>query len=256
DDKKAKECMLKAERFAEDSYDWISCAEARIELFNDKIKGQECLLKAEERVNSSVMAIGCAEGWKSINDDKKAKECMLKAEKLAKNLYDRDSCVEAWLEMFNIKKEIIDTNNPISKAFGYRLGQKFEIIPTTENEKMQDGTPCYQIKPTKTFRKFNDYYVLITPKTHLIYSIQARFFRLDGGASKEKAVVFELLKDKYGYENVVDNDSIKIRNRGIMLFTTASDTGLYIVYADKILHEQAKNECISIEKSKTDSSDL
>jgi len=56
-------------------------------------------------------------------------------------------------------------------GFGLKLGDKFDLGTSIGESALTDGTPMYKFEASKEFRSFNNYYVIVTPKTHRIYSI-------------------------------------------------------------------------------------
>lgn len=91
----------------------------------------------------------------------------------------------------------------ITGAFGVEFGDVFHPTEQTETADLTDGTTGYKFTPKKGFREFSDFYVLITPKTHKVYSIWA-VAKLRGieQARHEREVVFKILNEKYGPDDL------------------------------------------------------
>ena len=85
-------------------------------------------------------------------------------------------------------------------AFGLKLGDVFDPEKATGRTKSPEGKVIhYGIKPMIPFRSMHDYYVRITPKTKRIYAIWAKgVLGSSGAAKKEKTIILDFLKEKYG----------------------------------------------------------
>ena len=86
----------------------------------------------------------------------------------------------------------------IQGAFGFHLGESFKPASATDNMTIATGETLYRIKPKEKFRKFNTYYVLITPVGKKIYGIWAEVdLKNRPQAEREFKVVLTLLEKKY-----------------------------------------------------------
>jgi hypothetical protein len=152
--------------------------------------------------------------------------------------------------------------NKISSAFGLSLGADFDIKSSTGESSLTDGTPLYLFEASKTFRSFNNYYVLVTPKTQKIYSIWGiGEFENTPSCKKEQALIMAILKSKYGEPNKKSKKReiqiISQDNREIMTKCSGySDVTIEIRYTDKALQLIAEDERIVLESEKLDSSAL
>lgn len=153
----------------------------------------------------------------------------------------------------------------ISEAFGIKLGQVFAPSGAIGKNSLTDGTPLYRFSPKKKFRSFSIYYVLITPKTHKVYSIWGvGNMENDPSCKKEQALVMAILQKKYGKvakdELVLKLYDIKNIDQGNRYVLTKCsgflDVSLDIRYIDKRLQTLAESERILIESEKVDSSGL
>lgn len=153
----------------------------------------------------------------------------------------------------------------ISGAFGIKLGQVFDPSGSIGKGSLTDGTPMYQFSPKKKFRSFSTYYVLITPKTHKVYSIWG-IGNMENNPSckKEQALVMAILQKKYGkvekdelFSSLYDMKNIDQGNRYVLTKCSGfSDVWIDIRYKDKKLATLAENERILLESEKVDSSGL
>ncbi|MHC4455340.1 MAG: hypothetical protein ACYSWS_11725 [Planctomycetota bacterium] len=89
----------------------------------------------------------------------------------------------------------------IMGAFGVKFGDYFDPSSAIGSGELKGKTPIYQFNPEKKFRSFDRYFVMITPKTHKIYSIWGVGRTRDGNydkCKKEYALIMELLQKRYG----------------------------------------------------------
>jgi hypothetical protein len=101
----------------------------------------------------------------------------------------------------------------IEGAFGMKLGDTFDPSSAIRILEGKDGIPSYQFNPTNVFRSFKNYFVMVTPKTHQIYSIWAVGKIDDLRAGKEEqAKVMELIRKQFG-KNETDETSTVCRFR-------------------------------------------
>lgn len=150
-------------------------------------------------------------------------------------------------------------------AFGMELGATFDPSVTIGKGSLTDGTPMYQFRPEKKFRSFDRYFVMITPKTHKIYSIWGigDVENTEVG-KKEQAVLMTILQKKYGkpekeglFNSIMDAKQIDQGNRYIIVKVSGfMDVTIDIRYYDRKLRELAEKERIELEASKVDDSSL
>jgi hypothetical protein len=153
----------------------------------------------------------------------------------------------------------------IDGAFGMKLGDEFDPSQAIGTSETSDGSPMYEFGVINGFRSFTRYYVLITPSTHKIYCIWGigKVANTPTG-QKEKSVVMELLKQKYGEtdsERVMDvlrdAKTISKGNRAVMTKLTGfMDVVIEIRYYDFKLQEVAEKERLLTEVKKVDGSEL
>ena len=152
----------------------------------------------------------------------------------------------------------------ISGAFGVKLGQKFTPSSAIAEIIGESKDLRYTFHPKKPFRSFNNYYVSITPKTHLVYAIWGIGPINNGGScQKEKDLVMSILEEKYGKRVkslVQDRGAINRGNRIIAILCDKSKSNksnlILIGYTDVKLGKLAEKERLNLEKSKVDSSGL
>ncbi len=158
----------------------------------------------------------------------------------------------------------------IMGAFGIQLGDYFDTSSAIGTGELEDGTPMYQFSPEKKFRSFDDYYVLITPKTHKIYGIWGIGTAENSQkCEKEQALIMDLLKKKYGvkekegfFDPVTGAKNIDQGNRDVTVkcsgFRDMSfvDMSINIRYYDRELKKLAEEERLEIVGSKVDDSGL
>lgn len=160
---------------------------------------------------------------------------------------------------------IVNAGEKITGAFGVNLGQVFNPDSAIGENSLTDGTPMYEFKPTKTFRSFTRYYVLITPISNKIYAIWGIGpMENDPICTKEQKLIMAILQDKYEkqekedlFSNLYDIEKISQGDRFIITKCNGfSDVTLDIRYYDNNLEKLAENERIKYESKKLDSSGL
>ena len=153
----------------------------------------------------------------------------------------------------------------IKGAFGIELGSSFDPTSAIGTGSLTDGTPMYKFTPSKSFRSFSDYYVLITPQTNKVYAIWGiGDSENDPSCKKEQALVMAILQKKYGKpesdaltSSLYDIKQIDQGNRFVLTKCSGfTDVSLDIRYKDKELEKLAEQERIIIESEKVDSSGL
>ena len=161
--------------------------------------------------------------------------------------------------------ELAYAEEKIQGAFGIKLGQVFELSNAVGQNSLTDGTPMYEFSPEKRFRSFSRYYVLITPRSHKVYSIWGIGNQEnDPSCKKEQALIMAILQRKYGK---IEEDKIssslfdikQIDQGGRYIITKCSgfsNVTIDIRYKDKGLAALAENERIQIESESVDSSSL
>ena len=145
----------------------------------------------------------------------------------------------------------------IEEAFGKKFGDVFDPATAIGKTETRDGVPIYQFTPDKPFRSLTKYTVLITPKTHRIYSISGigSFGNNREAANKEVSIIKELLKQKYpkasdsnGFlESFLDgfngSSTFKTGSRTVIAEVTGnSDIRVEIRYNDDDLKKATKME--------------
>jgi hypothetical protein len=158
-----------------------------------------------------------------------------------------------------------EAQEKIDGAFGIALGQVFNPSIALGEASLTDGTPMYQFSPTKEFRSFSRYFVLITPETNKVYSIWGLGnVENTPTCEKEQKLVMAILSDKYGNEEkqglLSDLYDMKMITQGDRTIITKcsgfTDITMEIRYKDSQLQELAENERIKLESKKLDSSGL
>lgn len=226
-------------------------------IFNE-IKKREDLKRAADAEKQEKLRL---EHLKE-EETREAKRLEFEKERRAKRLKEENrklrsvkQCSKEW----STRKE-----GAISGAFGITFGCKFNPDFSIGQGSLKDGTPMYMFQPVNKFRSFNQYFVMITPKTHLVYSIWAigNIKNTETG-KKEQAVIVSLLEQKYGKQeenNLVPNlyDAVLIRqsDRDIMVKVSGvfNDHTIDIRYFDNEIKALAEKERIEIESKKVDSS--
>lgn len=160
---------------------------------------------------------------------------------------------------------VVIAEDRINGAFGMNLGQTFDPEMAIGKASLTDGTPMYRFVPKKKFRSFSHYYVLITPKSHIVYAIWGiGEIKNTSVCKKEQKLLMSILKDKYGKEkkkdfvsSLYDADIITHGDRYVMTKCTGfSNVTVEIRYNDNEYKELAENERIESEIKTLDSSGL
>lgn len=159
----------------------------------------------------------------------------------------------------------VPATDKIEAAFGRELGAYYDPSFAAGTSTLTDGTPLYEFNPASGFRSFDHYYVLITPKTHRIYSIWAtESLNNMEMAKKEQAVVMEMLKEKYGAPSAPGladiMASVQQIDQGSRYVLTRiddnADVTLSIRYDDNDIEKIAEQERIADQIQKTDKTGL
>jgi hypothetical protein len=153
----------------------------------------------------------------------------------------------------------------ITGAFGINLGDKFDFDMKIGAGELTDGTPLHKFYPSKSFRSFENYYVLTTPKTGIVYGIWGiGSMENQSKSKKEQALIMSILEDKYGkadkdglFSEIEGEKRIDQGNRYIIVNIEGfSDVTIDIRYYDSELKKLAEKERVELESSKLDSSGL
>lgn len=158
-----------------------------------------------------------------------------------------------------------DKQEKIDGAFGMKLGDVLQPANVIGKSETTDGTPMYEFSPSKPFRSFTNYYVLITPTTHKIYEVWGIGSVANTETGKnEQALIMELLQKKYGagekpgiMDTIGDAKRISQGTRHVVTkINGLFDVKLEIRYIDTELEDVAEKERIASEKQKVDPSGL
>ncbi len=165
----------------------------------------------------------------------------------------------------NFSMKDAHSQEKIAGAFSINLGDDFEPSKAIGKGVLTDGTPMYQFAPQKKFRSFSRYFVLITPKTHKVYSIWG-IGNIENSPTceKEQKLLMAILQKKYGkqqkkdlFSSLYDAEMINQGERYISTKCTGfSNVTIDIRYKDQKLEKLAENERIELESEKLDSSGL
>jgi hypothetical protein len=133
----------------------------------------------------------------------------------------------------------------IEGAFGMKLGDTFDPSSAISVLEGKGGTPpSYQFNATNKFRSFKNYFVMVTPKTHRIYTIWAvgKIGDLQAG-KEEQAKVMELLRKQFGNDETSTDMKIQQGNRLVATKLTGNtDVIIAIIYTDSDLKVLADKE--------------
>lgn len=190
-------------------------------------------------------------------------------DQMIRGINEEDKINQAKLKAFAEEMSKPDKpSEPENKAptldgmFGIKFGEEFKPNTNSNNSKLTSGEVLYSFRPQKPFRNLDQYYVLITPKTHLVYEIWAeKTFDDPVKASDESNVLKSIIEEHYKVSEDRSNISItnyqyQFKNATIFLDRGVMSYTVKLRAIDNKLEEQAENERISIEKSKTDTSSL
>ena len=157
------------------------------------------------------------------------------------------------------------SQDPISAAFGIKLGSNFDVTSSIGSNSLTDGTTMYKFKTENSFRSFSRYYVLITPKTEKVYSIWGiGDIDSDAMCEKEQDLLMAILVKKYGemseqslMSSLYDSKTISQGDKSVSTKCTGfSDITIDIRYYDHELKTLAEKERIELESDKLDASGL
>ena len=154
--------------------------------------------------------------------------------------------------------------DPISGGFGIKLGDTFDPKQAVKVTKTTSGEPLYGVRPPKKVKYFDQYYVMITPKSHKIREIWGigRYAKREE-CMKDFETLSILLSKKYGelkkpaiismdeILSTSDGDrSVSIRCSGMMSYH------LYLKYISEKLNDLAAQERAEMETKKIDTDAL
>ena len=136
--------------------------EDRYGVLMTKVRNNEYVLKGKDGIRSRVLKIvGHGEYLElSLLDVEGQKQAFKEREEIEKLIAMGEA--EKERKRIEIEKQ---KYNELSTLFGVRLGDKIN------GEQNQVLIPIY---PKRKFLQYNDYYIKITPKTHLVYEIRAK----------------------------------------------------------------------------------
>ena len=133
----------------------------------------------------------------------------------------------------------------IEGAFGMKFGDTFDTSSAIGIIEGKNGIRNYQFNTTNVFRPFKNYFVMVTPKTHKIYSIWAvgKIGDLQAG-KKEQLEIMELLGKQFGNNEVSSTDfEIHQGNRIVATKLVGNiDVTIAILYSDSDLKKLADEE--------------
>lgn len=146
----------------------------------------------------------------------------------------------------------------INGAFGWKLGDR--LPDDTELKAVNEEGTLYRFRPEQPFREYTRYYLEITPKTRLIYSIStSQAFDNKEASELEIHALIELLRKRYprlkpahtsfGKSSLlVFGEPRRSPKRKISIYSETSDRTdknpyyVGLTYKDVTLEEQAKKE--------------
>ncbi len=150
----------------------------------------------------------------------------------------------------------------ISSAFGLSLGEVFNLSSVIGKYE-PGGATRYKFSSTNPYRSFNEYYVMVTPVTHVIYSISSNgTLGSESKCKKEQAVITEILKAKYAEDCIKDIRYPMFMQEGIfdqgdrVVFSYCAGEVLEIVYEDRELKKQAVTEEANVRMKNENTSGL
>jgi len=153
----------------------------------------------------------------------------------------------------------------IEGAYGVKLGEKFDTKIAIGRSKLTDRTPSYKFSPIDPYDKCDSYYVYITPKTNIIYSIVAQGEMENEATCKhEQNVLTELLTKKYGPTEKMESftisqevESITQGDKAIYIDCKGPDNAtLRVAYTDHKLGRQAEKESITLGAAEEKAADM
>lgn len=139
----------------------------------------------------------------------------------------------------------------IPGAFGVRFGDLFAPDIASETASLNDRIPLYQFTPEEPHRFLTRYYIEITPKTHMVYSIWG--YGPDRGFAACQAEQAELLAElqplfgsvrkRLFFAPAEDEKRIEQKDREILVKCTGHNAAKLLVrFTDRQLKEKAERE--------------
>jgi hypothetical protein len=151
----------------------------------------------------------------------------------------------------------------IDGAFGMKFGEVFDKTKSTGKRSLTSGEAVWQFAPSKPFKWFQSYFVLLTPKTGKIYAIWGKGQELESAVVDDQAkVLLAILGKKYGVEGkrMLFSSGTKTIEKGGKTIILKQDgflkKSLEIRYIHDSLSKQAEKERVELESSKLDDSGL
>lgn len=153
-----------------------------------------------------------------------------------------------------------------SGAFGIEFGKQLKDLTVLEKNELRSGEPVYKVKaPNPLNNKLEDYYVLVTPESHKVYTIWGNkdYERMNRDKCiNEKDDIVAILESKYGESKSattinIDNDRVfELDNVNIYAVCQNLGQNLSIRYINKGLQDLYEKEKKEQVIKQTDSSML
>lgn len=161
--------------------------EDRYGVLMTKLRDNEYVLKGKDGIRSRVLKIvGHGEYLElSLLDVEGQKQAFKEREEIEKLIATGKA--EKERKRIEIEKQKYDE---LSTLFGVRLGDKIN------GEQKQVLIPIY---PKRKFLQYNDYYIKITPKSHLVYEIMAKAEVDISSALEDFELTRKAVESKYGF---------------------------------------------------------
>ncbi len=129
---------------------------------------------------------------------------------------------------------------PVTGAFGIQLGQKFDPS-RADRDVGPNGVMMFRFEPQAPYPKLTHYYVMITPKSRLVYGIVARGeIEDEEDREREAKILRDFLYKKYGIMDRIDQSQWNImgnRERQVVVSSNSPElmSQLQLIYLDSAL---------------------
>jgi hypothetical protein len=153
---------------------------------------------------------------------------------------------------------------PIEGGFGFFLGDVYSLSPEVKLRTGAWGLLSVEVQPPTPNNTFLLYTLTLTPKTKRISEIRAHRLISNKDVCESSAIAIrKTLEDKYGpSENLYNRDvlySIDKVNRTVVVSWCPSSEGAYdlsVIYFDKNIYDQGKQEALDIASENQDKTGL
>jgi len=159
---------------------------------------------------------------------------------------------------------IVYAQEPITGGFGLNFGQIFNTEDSDYPALRSGKDFAYVFEPSQPYEKFDTYFAVVTPITHIVYGIGAVGKTEFSDCKPDMDVLVSILSEKYGQlsdDSSYSIDPKKQLQKGRKLISVKCNMGfdeatLEIQYKDDSIAKLAEEERIELESKKVNKDGL